>query len=73
MVALTASPVLLLAGSAAGAAVLALTRRYHHERDPTRTIMCGKGASRRQCHPHTVEADVFDVSCVCFAFTLAAL
>ncbi|KAK4034582.1 hypothetical protein C8A01DRAFT_38935 [Parachaetomium inaequale] len=73
MAGLVASPVLLLLGFATGAAVLALTRSHFNERDPTGTAMCGKGASRRECHPQTVEADVFDISCVCFAFTLAAL
>jgi hypothetical protein len=71
--ALIASLILLLLAVAGGAVVLRLTEAHFDERDRSngRTAWCGK--RRRRCYPKTLEGAVFDVSCVCLAFSSVAL
>ncbi|KAL2194509.1 hypothetical protein P885DRAFT_80195 [Corynascus similis CBS 632.67] len=68
----TASALSLLAAFGVGLAVLVLTRDFYNQRDTTRTESCGR-RHRRKCHPFTAEAAVYNISIVCFVFTVIAL
>ncbi len=74
MVALMASPALLLAAFVYGLVVISQTKVYFDQRDPSRIVDCGKRTGpKRPCHPKTPDADAFDFTIICVAFAFAAL